>query len=421
MIGCVIVVPLVGFSSTVSEIDSECEECHSEFEAFEVIIDAPSEVPRDYDFEFRVIVRNNGEHGVQNLEALIDLSEAEYLETSMESGEPYHDEISGSVTVMGTVTYTFPVASGANQATVILDGDDGILGANDLDMTVTGPNGDTKSSANSGADEAILLTARDFRSWGYGDYSVEIVWFVGNPSISFTLTIDVEYGLNQILLEGPDLAPGEDHIFVLPLSSTDMGDNTISVALTGTAYHEHTEEDDSDATDSDVYTIEESWSITVGNRFVYEEPDIDDRGSVNVLLLERILGLLSGILLVVSIGFSSMVPWVAQRVDRIVGGAVKRIKWHCRISQVLLALSLIHGILLPFSPHASSLRGLLPGTQAFVIMGILGYIGWKQNTLRKQWGNEKWKRIHLILSILAVVIVALHAIMDGTDFAWLRG
>jgi succinate dehydrogenase hydrophobic anchor subunit len=291
----------------------------------------------------------------------------------------------------------------------------------DLDMTVTGPNGDSKSSANSGADEAVKLTARDFRNWGYGDYTVSIVWFIGNPSISFTLTIEVEYGADQILMEGSNIAPGEHYTFVVPLSSTDMGDNTINVAVTGTVFYEHSEDDDSGGTDSALYTSDESSNLKVGNKFVYSEPEIDKRGSINILLIERVLGLLSGFLFLVSIGFSSMLPPISTRVERLVGGGAKRTKWHCRISQILLALALIHGLMLPFSPHASSLRGLLPGTQAFVIMGILGYIGWKQNVLRKQWGNEKWKNIHLILSILALVIIFLHAIMDGTDFAWLRG
>jgi hypothetical protein len=110
---CGIVIPPAGFSTTTSELDQECEECHSEFEAFEIIIDAPTEVPRNFEFDYKVIVRNNGEHEVQDLEALIDLSEAAFLDTTMNSGEPYNDEISSSVSAGQTATIVFPVINGS--------------------------------------------------------------------------------------------------------------------------------------------------------------------------------------------------------------------------------------------------------------------------------------------------------------------
>ncbi|MCK5344782.1 MAG: hypothetical protein KAR20_15320, partial [Candidatus Heimdallarchaeota archaeon] len=231
--------------------------------------------------------------------------------------------------------------------------------------------------------------------------------------------IDVEYGANQIHLDGEDLAPGGEYIFVLSLSSTEKGDNIINVAVTGTAYYEHSE-DDSITDNSDVYTIEDSSSLIVGNRYVYSEPNIEEGGSINVLLIERALGLLSAIGLIVSLVFSGILKPFALKIEKFVGGGAQRVKLHCRSSQGVMFLSLIHGMLLPFSPHASSLRGLVLGVPLFIIMGLLGYIGWKQNILRPRWGNERWKRIHLILSILAVAIVISHAVLDGTEFAWLR-
>ncbi len=413
-----IALPPLGDSHLLNAADDECESCHSEFEPFQVVVDAPSEVPESQEFDYKVIVRNNGDHEVTDLEAIIDLSGAQFLKTSLEGGVAFHEETTSSVAFRQTVIYIFTVTRGANLIKVILDGEDGII--NDLDMTVSGPNGDTKSSANSGADEAVQLREREIRSWGYGDYIVEIVWFIGSPSISYTLTVDVEYGANQIALDGENLAPGQDYTFSIPLVSTDKGDNVINVAVTGTAHHEHTDEDDSVTTDSYSYSIEKSSELTVGNRFVYTEPDLNGGGSLSVLLLERVLGILSAIGLMASLAFSSLFYPVYSRVERIVGGGTKRVKWHCRISQGLLGIALIHGILMPFSPHASNLRGLLPGTSAFLIMGFLGYVGWKQNVLRPKWGNERWKRVHLVLSILAVVVVIAHAFMDGTDFAWLR-
>jgi hypothetical protein len=411
-------IPPTAFSTHLSKIDEECVDCHSEYEAFEVIIDSPSEVPENFDFEYKVIVRNNEEHEVQDLRAFIDLSEAEFLETDLVGGEPYHEEISDSVGVFETATFSFPVAIGATGALVVLDGEDGIIGLNDLDMTVEGPNG-SDGSANSGADEAVSINAREIRSWGYGDYFVNVVWFVGNPSISFTLTIDVEYSADQIYMEGPNLAEGEDYTFIIPFTSTQKGDNTITVEVRGTAYHDH-EDEDPIFVDSEDAQVEETSNLKVGSKLVYNAPSDDERSSFNVLLYERVLGLLSALILIISIGFSGLLKPVSSRLEKLVGGASQRTKWHCRVSQVLLLLALIHGMLLAVSPHSATLRGLLLGTPAFIIMGFLGYIGWKQNILRPQWGNKMWKKVHLIFTILLIILVILHALLDGSDFAWLR-
>lgn len=417
----VVLIPPASFSAPFSNTQQECEECHSEFEAFRVIIDSPKEVPEDYDFEYRVIVRNDGEHEVKDLEAVIDLSEAPNLIPAMGGGEPYHEEISDSVSVGGTATFTFPVLEGATEAVVILDGEDGIIGMNDLDMEVFSPDrSNSKSSADSGADEAVKLNFREISRWGYGEYSIDVVWFVGSPSISFTLTIDVEYGVDQIYLGGNDLASGEKYTFVLPLKSTTKGDNTINVAVTGTASYEHDENEDPLPSDNEEYTFEESSDLLVGDKLVYQPPDEDFQGSINILLLERVFGLLSFLLLVISVGLAGLIKPVSTRVEKIIGGAAKRVKWHCRVSSIMIIFSLIHGIMLPYSPHASSLRGLVPGTLAFTLFGILGYIGWQQKPLKKRWGIETWRRLHLVLTIAVVVIVLVHALLDGSDFAWLR-
>jgi hypothetical protein len=412
-------IPPYDISSAPLDND-DCEECHSEFNAFTVTIDAPSEVPENYDFEYKVIVRNNGEHDVQSLQAVIYLTEAPNLQAQLEGGEPHHEEVSGSVTAGGTQTYIFPVVAGASEAKIVLDGDDGLLGLNDIDLTVRSPSGQEWASADSGADEQVTLDAKDLMRGGAGDYEVEIVWFVGSPSISFSLIIDVEYGVDQLIFQGPDLAPGEKHTFVLPLKSMSKGENTIKTAVSATAYHEHSESDDPLITDSKDYTIEESWNLEVGEKFVYEPPDEEFQGTVSILLLERITGLLAGLLLIFSIVLCGYLKPLSSRVEGFLGGKVKRIKWHCWVSLLLLSTSLFHGILLPFSPHARSLKGLALGIPAFLILTALGYFGWQQGSLRKKWGAEKWSKVHLLLTILAVIIVAIHAILEGSDFAWLR-
>lgn len=417
IIAVAVLIPLPGTWVTIIAQEEGCESCHSEFKACTMTIDAPQEVPENYDFEYKVIVGNPWEHEVQNVEAVLDISGAPHLEFAQDGGEPYHEETSGSVSIGGSTSIPFPILAGATNAEIVLDGDEGFLGRNDLDLTVTSPNGQSWESAGSTADEAVKLDSRDFERGGYGDYQATVVYFIGSPSISFTLIVDVEYGVDQMRLEGPDLGPGEKHTFTWALRSTTKGDNTVEVGVSCTAYHEHGEVE---AENSEDYSEEETRELTVGDKLVYSAPEEEVYLGNPTLLLERVLGLMSALVLIISIAFTRILRPVQVRVDKLVGGAARRVKWHCRISLLLLLLSALHGILLPLGPHASSLRGLILGVPSFIIMGFLGYIGWQQKALTEKWGYEKWQKLHLWLTILAVVLVALHAILDGSDFAWLR-
>jgi hypothetical protein len=413
----VVLIPLPEASLTIFAQEEGCESCHSSFKAFTMTLDAPKEVPESYDFEYKVIVGNPGEHEVQNLEAVLDISGAPNLEFTQDGGEPYHEETSGSVSIGGSTSISFPILAGATDAEITLDGDEGILGRNDIDLTVNSPNGQAWESAGSGADEAVKLDSRDFDRGGYGDYEAVVVYFIGTPSISFTLTVDVQYGVGQMRLEGPDLGPGEKHTFTWPLRSTTKGDNTIEVDVSCTAYHEHGEVE---AENSEDYSETETRDLTVGDKLVYSAPDEEVFNRDQILLYERILGLLSAVILILSIGLSGMFKPLNKRVERFLGGTSRRVTMHCSVSFVLLLISGFHGILLSQSPHLSNLTGLALGVPSFLIMGVLGYVGWQRKSLTKRWGSEKWRKIHLWLTILVVIIVALHAILDGSDFAWLR-
>jgi hypothetical protein len=64
IITCVVVVMVMGIMLSIPEGEEGEEECkegdegHSGFEAFTLTIDAPTEVPDDYKFDYKVIVRD---------------------------------------------------------------------------------------------------------------------------------------------------------------------------------------------------------------------------------------------------------------------------------------------------------------------------------------------------------------------------
>lgn len=421
----IILVLSMGFFLLISSVEKGEEECeegdegHKGFEAFTLTIDAPSEVPDNYEFDYKVIVRDEWKHEVLGLEAVLDLSRAPHLEFIFGMPEPYHMEESGSVSFSSSsASFIFPVEENATSATVIVDGDEGLLGRNNIDLNVYSPDGDMLwAVGGAGASPELTLSAEDLSDGGYGDWRVEVIYVIGTPNISFSITIDVQYDLKQSKLTGPDLGPGDEYTFSWPLRSVSNGDNKVLAVVSGTAHHDH---EDPSHPDSELYTYDSSSELEVGDRFVYTPPEREWEQAISVIDIERATGILSAVVLLVSIVLSGLYRPMRTRIEGVLGGASKRIRWHCGISFFLILLSFVHGILLPFSPHALTLRGLAMGSSAFVTLGALGFIGLYQKSLIDHWGVKNWSRVHLLLTILAVIIVIVHAALDGTDFAWLR-
>jgi len=109
--------------------------------------------------------------------------------------EDYHSERDGWAVGTQLSTYEdFPVEEGAVEGIIVLDGDEGIHGLNDLDMKVYGANGKmVGSSAGGGPDEKVVLKKFEFYRGGTGTYRVEIQNFAGDPAIRYHLTIDIYY------------------------------------------------------------------------------------------------------------------------------------------------------------------------------------------------------------------------------------
>jgi hypothetical protein len=240
---------------------------------------------------------------------------------------------------------------------------------------------------------------------------------MGMPTISFSITIDVQYEQRQSVQSGPDLGPGDEHTFSWTLRSIAKGKNTVTVIVSGTAYHDH---EDPSHPDSELYTYSISSEMEIGDKYVYSPPEKEWEQELSIIDFERATGILSALVLIISIALSGLFMPLRNRVEGLIGGTAGRIKWHCVISFVLILLAFLHGILLPFSPHVSTLRGLALGSFSFIALGLLGFVGLYQKPLTKRWGAKNWSRLHLMLTILTVIVVIIHAASDGTDFAWLR-
>jgi hypothetical protein len=104
-------------------------------------------------------------------------------------------------------------------------------------------------------------------------------------------------------------------------------------------------------------------------------------------------------------------------------GGKRRVRIHCAISWFIIGLSLFHGLMLVWGPYSRIMWGnfLLLGYASAAVMGVSGVNGLLQRWMSRKAGYGTWIWMHRITIIVAVVLVTVHAMAIGTDFAFLRG
>jgi hypothetical protein len=103
-------------------------------------------------------------------------------------------------------------------------------------------------------------------------------------------------------------------------------------------------------------------------------------------------------------------------------GGRRIVRLHCAVSWFIIGLSVYHGLMLVVGPYSRFVWGNLQllGYASAVVMGVSGANGLLQRWMSKRIGHSTWIWMHRITIMLAVVLVSIHAIALGTDFAFVR-
>jgi len=397
--------PAHGRQGIASAGVNSCGSCHSGFKGYSIVIDAPTEVPAGQEFEYNVVVKNTGQHVVKDLVAQPILHGAPGITIAGEAKQPYSAELSGSASLLSSGSHSFPVEANATQAVISLSGDDGPL--NSLSMTITGPAGGSWPSGGSGVEQSITLTAEDLATGGVGEYSITVEREGGMPSISYSISVDVQYGMGEGgEMRGPELGPGDSYTFTWTFQAgRESGANEVQVKVSSTIYYDHT---DPSIEDEAGYSDTASSEVLIGTGFAFGTTG-SGSGTGALSVVGRVTGMLTLLFLALSI-----VVIVMQ------GNAKRKQRVHCWMGYAVLPLTIIHIVVLYVGPFRGIWSGLWSGIIDTLAVTALAYTGYKKKELADKWGYDKWKRYHLYLAILALMINIAHAVVNGTDFAFLR-
>ena len=394
--------------------EGECDECHDGFKPFEIVLDHPSEVPTGRPFEFKVHMINDGNHEVRDPHAILDIQASTGLtfEGAVE-GEGSYD-ISGAVPRGGTSDHSYDFPMGTVSAVIILSGNSGILGRNDIDLRVTSDDGGSWDSDGTGVAEEVALSREDMIDHGLEGYRLTVTHSNGLRSIDYTISIEYIYGVIGGIspLEGPTIMPGDSYTFTWDLNSDQKGDNALVVEVGGSVYYEHS----GSQPDSETYEETISTDIVVGDDYVYSAPDIGVSFVRGMWFVGRVLGLLTAVSFIASALLGGILkplkPWLDRKIKN-------REQWHCTASYVAIFSSLVHLTVMYTGIYRGTWAGLYLGGGTFLLMALVALTGSFRRFIETTGFAPYWGRVHRYLTIGVIISLLIHILYNGSTFSFL--
>lgn len=393
--------------------DGECEECHTGFEPYTIQVDSPTEVPVGQEFEFGLLITNPWSHDLRHLRLIVDLSDSPGLDSP--DGVELPDIDTSDVFNAGpgfTGNFQYLINGDIGHASFDLEWDRPLLYTGSMDMTLTGPGGSVWNMDNS---NAITLSTQDVENEGYGIYEIQVEHNSIIRSTTATLTSVIDFtGRSAIIEQQIDrVGPGESATISVPLTSNSRGINNITYYFEATAMYDHS----GNGVDEDVYTSDGTQTLVVGDDYSYSKPEAKISVSTSMWILGRVLGFVTVILFIASFLSGGTIKrlkiWIDKRMKN-------RHRWHCVISFASMVSVVVHLAVLYLGFYSGTWKGLLSGSIPLFLMVIVGITGWKKDKIVEMSSEKTWRRVHFWLSILAVLLIVIHAIAEGTDLAFLR-
>jgi hypothetical protein len=97
-----------------------------------------------------------------------------------------------------------------------------------------------------------------------------------------------------------------------------------------------------------------------------------------------------------------------------------RVQWHCVISYAVVIAVMVHFAVLYLGYYSHTYKGLVSGGIPLLLMVVIALSGIKKTMIIRKWGPDFWRRVHLWLSMIALILLVVHGVVEGTDLAFIR-
>jgi hypothetical protein len=401
--------------------DGDCSECHGSFVAFAAESRHPYEIPPGEMQTISITVSNTWKHEISTCYASVDLTEAPFLSftDALEPVENIHHD--GTSSRGSDATYTIDVSRTVVSVTITLAFDQRTVDLTDLDLSVHSPSGEVWAAQGSGG-HSIELGPGDISRGGVGEYSLIVSHVRGLRSVPFTLDIVIEHGKGPVeSLAAQDIGPGGSHTFEWSVIAEGEGSGTISFNVTSFVHHDHDveEEDGKPVEDDATYHLEWELGSEVGSELRFSTQKIAASTGVDGWVLGRVFAFIAASSFILSTLLGGTIGPLRRGLDKMIGPGMRR-KAHCTLAFIAISLVAVHVTALYTGLYSGTSKGLLEGGIALTGMALLALTGSFTRPISKRIGDRGWRILHLDLTIAVLVVLSIHAVIEGTEFAFLR-
>jgi hypothetical protein len=352
--------------------------------------------------EYTVVVNNNQPYTIT--EVAIDFSGADMREL-----ENFQEIYQDSVNVGSSVRYENTIYPGAVGLDLALDDTEVVSGISDINLNLQHTNSSWSwSSTNAGNSETIHLTENELRGTGYGEFVAIVSHNAGLRAISYELIYRVNYGeLDLSKSSKTPIEPGKSLSldFVLNLKSSEISDLVCNVYAI-VEYSEDAEFDIGMVYDSDWNIIEETRPIPEQHSSAIPWGPVDITGTSSATLYS----------FTVIFGFAF---YIRSRLKKVFMPKFIR-RAHCFISLITLMFVLAHMSTAMQKDWPWESAGMRFAVIATILLLSFNVYSFYDIEIIKSLGIKKWRRIHLLFTLLMALSIIIHFGLMGDHLGFLK-
>ncbi len=306
-----------------------------------------------------------------------------------------------------------------------------------LRLELVSPLDDRYGDTGTASDRAVALGPKDVERSGSGEYVLVVSYAHPAPGLAGPLDVALEWVVDyeqtqtafRFEVPGGDIR-GADPIdrlsrtVTIPIRLTSADEAFLDFQLEVENYWLHDAADDAPGDEGTFYRFD-TLRIRGGEEYVVAAGLVEapvPPASVDLQhLLTRILGFVSLLLVPVAMVTGGVFGKESRRVlNRLTGGAKKRVLWHNAMSFAIIGVASVHFLLALVDGASDWTRGLLWGGTGWAVLVSLGFTGYYQVQIIKRWDYAFWRRVHLSSALGVLLFGLVHMALEGGDLGFLR-
>lgn len=420
---------------------AECYGCHSGqgFHPMQIgLVERFREVPVGEDIELGMRVAHISPmgHRIQEIAVVVNLSAAPNV---VVLGDDFVEdlEVKKPVTlrVGEELQESFDVGPQAREVRVVLraTGDETLppngLMQGELGLVVTTPERRPLEGKGSPYEQVVAREGDAARDLGTGTFQVTGKWDSKVDEVmDAELEIVVRYARasSEYTIRAPAdtvLDPAESAVIPIPIRFTEPGEALLEFRVESVSFYGHPPK--SAYRDDGLYYRFETLRVQGGEETISLGAAFAPQpgaGAVDLYnLFARIVGFVALLLVPLALVTGGVFGKGSRRwVNRMTGGAKRRVLWHMSMSWLIIVIASLHFVLALLEGKFQWSKGLLWGGLGWFFLVSLGFTGYYQSWVIKRWDYRVWRQVHLWPAIGVLAFGLFHMVFDGSDLVALR-